>query len=185
MNDDEFKEKDFLADEEDKDAQSEYTKRKTYNILSGDERQGGSSKAMTLSVLLIVGLIVLSCTVFLWPRHDRTFDHTRVGITVQNNTCFGNWTCDGCTDIQKEYGCCRGCNPDVPPLNACSFFVTLEYENVTSYSVPQRVWLFASLDGINYYTTGYAPYVETLDPFQPASGSAVSVFFSFLPIKHL
>lgn len=174
MNDDGFGDDEFDLEirPRDDDGLTDKQRKKAWTVIAGTKSPSGNSKVMVLAVVLVIILLAASCAVFLWPNERRAFDHTRVSVQVDNTTCYGAWDCDNCTTIEQSRGCCRGCNPDVPPLNACSFEVTMGYENVTSYSVPQRVWLFASLDGFNYYTTGYAPFVQTTNTSLPASGSA-------------
>jgi hypothetical protein len=115
----------------------------------------------SIACIFLLAIIIPAVYIF-WPRHSFDFDHTKVAVTVNDNSCISQYLCNAnCTQIDVERGCCIGCNPSVPPGGACGLIVDVTWDNITSETIPQRVWIIASLDGRHYYTTGYAPYVLT------------------------
>jgi len=114
----------------------------------------------TLSVILLAGVIAA----VVWGTGTTKtvvhidYDHSKVRVSTSKTLCSYARNCTPeCDNIQAEHalGCCTGCGlPDT-----CSFSVNVSWYNVPALAGPQRVWLFATLDGHYFFQSGFAPYI--------------------------
>lgn len=144
--------------------------------------------------LFVIGTVVGGFILFRSVFKNEQFDHDLISISVPDPYCMIDYDCENCTDYQKSQGCCQGC-----PLLAdkysssdqCGLNVQVFFNGIKPIGLPQRVWLFVSVDGITYYTTGFAPHVavtpspSTTPSTSPSSSVTVSPTppFSSTPSK--
>jgi len=121
-------------------------------------------KVLFTGSLVVFVLLCLSFG-FLWLSIEPTlnlnqsFDHNKVRLSFASSTCNYERSCtDFCTSIEVEHqqGCCIGCGL----ATDCNFNVTVNWYNVPRLLQRQRIFLLVTLDGNDFYQTGYAPFVE-------------------------
>jgi hypothetical protein len=125
---------------------------------------------MILLLMWIVSLQDLGSNGVQFLPETPLYNHDMVSITLgsSGDKCQYVRSClPYCESVEVEHqvGCCTGCGI---PYN-CNFNVTVHWKNVPAKKIPQFIWLLVTLDGSEFYQTGYAPAIGILQSLDNSS----------------